>query len=143
MLVANRLFSLLVPGGGLVILAPSGLWRGSERWKQVVINTLKDWLGEDRLSGSGPFRPGPRHEECLAQTAFVDLKVVDIRKVHAWTTESLVGYLYSTSFASKAVLGPLQEGFERDLRVRLASLQAEDELGEEMEFTIISVKKPR
>jgi SAM-dependent methyltransferase len=141
-LVANRLYNLLEPGGGLVLLAPSSLWRGPEPWKQVVVQTLKDWLGADRLAASRPFRAAPLHEECLAQTPFVDLKVVDICKVHVWTTDSLVGYLYSTSFASKAVLGPLHDEFERDLRARLNTLRTEDGLAEEMEFTIISARKP-
>lgn len=141
-LVANRLYKLLEPGGGLVLLAPSGIWRGPEPWKQVVVQTLKDWLGADRLAALRPFRAAPLHQECLAQTPFVDLKVVDICKEHIWTTDSLVGYLYSTSFASKAVLGPLRSEFERDLRGRLSAFRAEDGLAEEIEVTIISARKP-
>lgn len=140
--VANRLYDLLEPGGGLVLLAPSGIWRGPEPWKQVVVQTLKDWLGVDKLAALRPFSAGPLHQECLAQTAFVDLKVIDICKVHVWTTDSLVGYLYSTSFASKAVLGPLHDEFERELRARLDALRAVDGLAEEIVFTIISAKKP-
>ena len=68
--------------------------------------------------------------------------MIDICKVHVWTTDSLVGYLYSTSFASKAVLGPLHDEFERDLRARLDALRAVDGLAEEIVFTVISAKKP-
>jgi ubiquinone/menaquinone biosynthesis C-methylase UbiE len=38
-LVANRLYELLEPCGGLVVLAPSSIWRGPESWKQVVSKT--------------------------------------------------------------------------------------------------------
>jgi FkbM family methyltransferase len=141
--VAGRIYELLEPGGGLVILAPSSIWRGAEHWKEVVIRTIKDWLGEERRAGSGTFKTAPLHEECLAQTLFADLSVVDIHQLHVWTADSLIGYLYSTSFASKAVLGHLREPFEKDLRNRLAKLATDDRFSDQIEFTIISGRKPR
>ncbi len=131
-LVANRLYELIEPGGGLVVLAPSSIWRGPESWKQVVGRTIKDWLGEERRAGSGMFKTAPLHQECLAQTPFADVKVIDVHKMHVWTADCLVGYLYSTSFASRAVLGDLQEPFELDLRNRLAGLSTENQFSEEM-----------
>jgi hypothetical protein len=62
-------------------------------------------------------------------------------KMHVWNADSLVGYLYSTSFASRAVLGDLQEPFEMDLRTRLARYSADDEFPEAIDFTIISASK--
>jgi ubiquinone/menaquinone biosynthesis C-methylase UbiE len=125
-LVLARLYELLQPGGGLVILAPSSLWHGPEPWKQVVLSTIKDWLGEERRAGSGVFQPGLRHAEFLVQTGFSGPKVVAISKEHVWTADTLVGYLYSTSFASRAVFRERQGPFERDLRNRLASLSTQD-----------------
>jgi ubiquinone/menaquinone biosynthesis C-methylase UbiE len=141
--VANRIYEMLEPGGGLVILAPSSIWRGAEPWKEVAVRTIKDWLGEERRAGSGMFKTAPRHEECLAQTPFSDLRVVDIHQLHVWTADSLIGYLFSTSFASKAVLGHLVEPFEKDLRNRLAMLATDDQFSDQIEYTIISGQKPR
>lgn len=142
-LVGNRLYEMLEPGGGLVILAPSSVWRGDEQWKKVVHQTIRDWLGEERRAGSGTFAPGPTHEQCLAQTPFSDIKRVDIYQDYIWSADTLVGLLYSTSFASRAVLGSQAPGFERDLRNRLAALSPLDVFPEQIEFTIISARKPR
>jgi SAM-dependent methyltransferase len=140
-LVARRFYELIEPGGGLVVLAPSSIWRGHELWKKVVIRTINDWLGDERRAGSGTFNSGPLHEECLAQTPFSEVKIVTIHKAHVWNADSLVGYLYSTSFASKAVLGDAQKRFEGDLRNRLARVSPENEFPDTMEFTIISASK--
>ena len=107
--IANRLHKLMEPTGGLVALSPSSFWRGCEPWQQVVITTIKDWLGEERRAGAGVFKAAPLHQECLAQTPFADIKTTEIHKTHIWTADSIVGYLYSTSFASHAVLGNLRE----------------------------------
>jgi SAM-dependent methyltransferase len=139
-LVANRLCKLIEPAGGLVALSPSSFWRGREPWQQVVIRTIRDWLGEQRRAGAGVFKATPLHQECLAQTPFTDIKVIDIHKTHVWTADSIVGYLCSTSFASRAVLGNLREPFENDLRERLSRLSAQDRFAEEIEFSIVSAR---
>ena len=139
-LVANRLHKLMEPTGGLVALSPSSFWLGREPWQQVVIQTIKDWLGEQRRAGAGVFKAAPLHQECLAQTPFSDIKAIVIHKTHIWTADSIVGYLYSTSFASHAVLGNLRQSFEDDLRERLSRLSAEDRFAEEMEFSIVSAR---
>jgi SAM-dependent methyltransferase len=141
--IGNRLYEMLEPGGGLVILAPSSIWRGEEQWKKVVHQTIRDWLGEERRAGSGTFAPGPTHELCLAQTPFSDVKSVDIYQDYVWSADTLIGLLYSTSFSSRAVLGGRVAGFEQDLRDRLAALCPLDVFPEQIEFTIISARKPR
>jgi SAM-dependent methyltransferase len=138
--VANRLQNLVEPAGGLVALSPSSFWRGREPWQQVVIRTIRDWLGEERRAGVGVFKAAPLHQECLARTPFADIKVIEIHKTHIWTADSIVGYLYSTSFASRAVLGHFQKSFENDLRERLSRLSAEDQFAEEIEFSIVSAR---
>jgi hypothetical protein len=139
-LVANRLHKLIEPAGGLVALSPLSFWGGREPWQQVVISTTREWLGEERRAGSGVFEAVPLHQECLAQTPFADIKLVEIHKTHVWTANSIVGYLYSTSFASRAVPGSLREPFEIDLRKRLSRLSAEDRFAEEIEFSIVSAR---
>jgi SAM-dependent methyltransferase len=139
-LVANRLHKLMEPAGGLVALSPSSFWRGQEPWQQVIIRTIKDWLGEERRAGTGVFKAAPLHQECLAQTPFADIKVTEFHKTHVWSADSIVGYLYSTSFASRAVLGNLREPFEDDLRERLSRLSAADQFAEEIEFSIVSAR---
>lgn len=137
--VANRLHKLIEPAGGLVALS-SSFWRGREPWQQVVIRTIRDWLGEERRAGADVFKAAPLHRECLAQTPFADIRVIEIHQTQIWTADSIVGYLYSTSFASQAVLGNLRKPFEDDLRERLSRLSAGDRFAEEIEFSIVSAR---
>lgn len=139
--VANRLYDMIEPGGGLVALSPASFWNGREAWHQVVIDTIRHWLGAERRAGSGTFKPSPLHQQSLAQTRFTDITSVDIQKPHIWTADSIVGYLSSTSFASRAVLGKSWPAFETDLRARLGRLSSEDWFAEEIEVSIVSARK--
>jgi ubiquinone/menaquinone biosynthesis C-methylase UbiE len=139
--VANRLYDMIEPGGGLVALSPASFWSGREAWHQVVIKTIRHWLGAERRAGAGLFKVGPLHQEYLAQTRFTDIKSVDIRKLHIWTADSIVGYLSSTSFASRAVLGKSWTAFENDLRARLTGHSSEDRFAEEIEISIVSARR--
>ena len=140
--VANRLYDMIEPGGGLVALSPASFWNGREAWHQVVIETIRHWLGAERRAGSGTFKVGPLHQDHLAQTPFIDIKSVDIQKPHIWTADSIVGYLSSSSFASRAVLGKSWPAFEKDLRARLVKLSSEARFAEEIEISIVSARKP-
>src|SRR5262249_53155727 len=117
--LADRLFPMLEPGGGLVAIASASFWSRSGPWQTVVIDTIKTWLGDERRAGAGTYREQPYHQEILRETRFGEPTVVDFVMPHTWTTDSLIGYLYSTSFASRAVLAERAEHFERDLRARL------------------------
>jgi hypothetical protein len=66
--------------------------------------------------------------------------VTELHKTPIWSADSIVGYLYSTSFASRAVLGNLRESFEDDRRERLSRFSAADQFAEEVEFSIVSAR---
>jgi SAM-dependent methyltransferase len=71
----------------------------------------------------GP-RPEMKHptvvyEVALAQSPFSDVEVLSVPVERTWTVDQLVGYAYSTSFASLERVGDRREEFERELRARL------------------------
>jgi predicted RNA methylase len=139
--VADRLYNLMEPMGGIVAISPSSFLTGREPWQEVVIQTIKDWLGQERRAGAGIFKSAPLHQECLAQTPFTNSKLIDFHTTHVWTIDNFIGFLYSTSFASRAVLGDLQEPFEDDLRSRLSRISDTDRFVEEIEFSIVSARR--
>jgi hypothetical protein len=141
-MVAQRLDKLVETDGAIVILSPSSLWTGRARdWKEVVIDTIKRWLGEERRAGSGTYRARPQHQECLIETPFCALTEMTFLQPHVWTMDGIIGYLFSTSFASRAVLGDKAEEFERDLRARLSRLSPEGRFEDEIEHSVISAKR--
>jgi ubiquinone/menaquinone biosynthesis C-methylase UbiE len=141
--VAHRLDKFIEPGGAIVVLSPSSFWAGrATSWKAIVVETIKRWLGEERRAGPGLYAARPLHEECLQQTPFNAITQTTLVQPHVWTADSIVGYLFSTSFASKAVLGEKAESFERDLRARLSSLSPNGQFEDEIEHSIISARRP-
>jgi SAM-dependent methyltransferase len=141
-MVAQRLDQLIEPGGVIVILSPASFWTGRARgWKTIVMDTIKRWLGEERRAGPGTYGQRSLHQECLKETPFCALTEATFLQPQVWTTDSIVGYLFSTSFASRAVLGEKAEGFERDLRVRLSDLSPEGRFEDEIEYSVISAKR--
>jgi len=141
--VAHALFPLIVSGGGLVALASSSVWAGEEPWKAALLETMNAWLGPDlgRRVGAGRLPGAPLHQDVLRETPFGEPRVVNVVKRHAWTTDALIGLLYSSSLQVRDVLGGRTGEFERDLRGRLTRLVPYDRFEEDIEFTVISARK--
>jgi hypothetical protein len=125
-LVLDRCRALLSPGGGIALVGFVGgtFWGSDVPWERAVVEVIRRWLGLERRAGSGTFRPAdhPRHEEVLARSEYVDVQVGKISVPHVWEIDTLIGYLYSTSFCSPALLGANQAAFEDDLRQTLLDL---------------------
>jgi SAM-dependent methyltransferase len=141
--VVNALFPLIAPRGGLVALASSSVWRGEEPWKAALLETMNAWLGPDlgRRASAGRLLGAPLHEDVLRETPFGEPRVVNVVKRHAWTTDTLIGLLHSSSLQVRDVLGSRTGEFERDLRERLTRLVPNDRFEEDIDFTIISARK--
>ncbi len=141
--VAHALFPLIAPGGGLVVLASSSVWVGEEPWKSALLETMIAWLGPGpgRRAAAGRLPGAPLHQDVLRETPFGAPRILNVVKRHAWTTDTLMGLLYSSSLQLRDVLGSHAGEFERDLRERLTRLAPNDRFVEDIEFTVISARK--
>ena len=133
---------LLVPGGTLVILGSTSLWHGEEPWHGIVCDVIRHWCGENRRAGTGLFQtPSEPHQTTLERLGYaVDETMFEVD--HKWSARTLLGYLYSTSFASPGVLAGNRNRFEADL---MASLLAHDHSGqyyETLRFHLILARPP-
>jgi SAM-dependent methyltransferase len=135
--VGDRIYDLTEPGGHLVVLAPNDISRETTSWEKLVREALVRHLGPERRAGTGTFCQGERHQQALARTRFKRIEQRDISVVESWSTDQIIGLLYSTSFASKAVLGDRADDFERDLRQSLAQLSPGNQFEKINETTVI------
>ena len=102
-------------------------------WLNVANEVVKTWLGEARRAGSGYYvHPEERHEEVLARSPFKRMETCCFDYRQRRDLDSIVGFLYSTSYASPAVLGEKRGPFERDLRQVLIDLEPSGEFQEEV-----------
>jgi hypothetical protein len=64
-------------------------------------------------------QPNVRYAQALAESPFNDVVEIRVEVERTWTIDQLIGFAYSTSFASLARLGDRREEFERLMRERL------------------------
>jgi SAM-dependent methyltransferase len=64
-------------------------------------------------------QPDVRYEQSLAASRFSDVTRLSVEIERTWTIDQLIGFAYSTSFASLQRVGDRREEFERALRARL------------------------
>ena len=81
----------------------------------------------EELTGARPQSPGRLvdYDSALRESAFSDVVNLSVVDERMWTRDSLVGWAFSTSFASLERLGARRAEFERELRARLKPLYVE------------------
>jgi len=139
--VGELIYDLLEPNGSLAVLSPSGLHSGSTPWELAIREALKRHLGSERRAGGGVYCEGERHEQALKRTRFKNMEIVNIPVCERWSIDQIVGFLYSTSYASKAVLGDRAAAFEQDVRRSLRRLLPEGQAEKLVEYTVILAER--
>ncbi len=143
-LVAQHSRRWLAPHRWLAILGSNSTWTGTAPWQAVARKVIQKWLGEQRRAGSGTFStPVLPHEAIVAEAGFEEVREFKLSVPHTWTLDAFVGYLYSTSFASRAVLGSTVADFEADMRRALREHDPSDRYIEDILFYYILGRRPR
>ena len=127
-----------VPSTGVVaVFGDRSFWEADSPWKKAVRRIIQDFLGERRRAGGGVFSHHDRpYSEILKESPFCHVEEVTIPVRRAWNTESILGYLYSTSFAARSLFGDRIEQFEAAVRAALAEYSENDIFSEENAFII-------
>jgi hypothetical protein len=64
-------------------------------------------------------QPRVLYDQALAASVFSDVEKLTVEYERTRTVEDLIGFAYSTSFASPARVAERRDEFERELRARL------------------------
>jgi SAM-dependent methyltransferase len=124
----RALDSLVEPGGSLVIASDNELiWNTAGDWQAAVRAVVQRWLGTPRRASGALFTPPAElWEVVIARSPFGRFERYELAYQRSWDTEHILGYLYSTSYCSRQLLGERQPAFERELRATLAELNPAD-----------------
>jgi trans-aconitate methyltransferase len=146
-LIAKGALQWLQPGCCLASLGSDGVMAGKEPWQRLVAEIVRRWTSRARPSGDGAAQPqpisGPAHyQQVLHEAEFEDVASEAFVEAHTWTIETILGYLYSTSFCSKHVLGDIAEAFEADLRAALLAHGPSGTYREQIGFGYTIGRKP-
>lgn len=125
-IVLKKVFDITERDGGIVVVSnnsPILTDKGNDKYKTVVQETIKKYLGEKRRAGNSYYQhSGERFEDIIGRSKFHGLQTFNhIYKQH-WTIDEIVGFLASTSFASRRLFGDRIEEFEKELKNKLFQL---------------------
>jgi SAM-dependent methyltransferase len=139
-LVARRCLEWLAPGGCLATMGGDGATVGPEPWQKAARDVVRRFV-RHQSPGDGPPDLDDRGEG-LRRAGFIDVAVYEFLVAHAWTVESIIGHLYSTSYGSKTQLGERAAAFEAGLTDALLAAEPSGRFRQEATFGYTFARKP-
>lgn len=142
----DHLDRMVIPGGRLAITGTSSgsiIFDATEGWAYEIQKILRKMMGETRRAGTGTYEgPTETFEEVLARSPFIRVETFEMEDTRYLTTEEIIGFLYSTSYASKGVLGDKQAAFEREVRQTLREINPEDQFADHTSIGTFLASRP-
>lgn len=148
--VLRKIYEHTEKGGGVAIVTKSAhVWKRDktddnekERWKKVYKDLVRKYLGEERRAGNSLYRPPSEDfDDALDNSPFGG----HTEWTHAFsrtrTLEAIIGFLYSTSFASRRLLGARVDTFEAELRNELLKIEPSGVFTEQVQLEALIAKK--
>lgn len=139
-LVLRKVKEMLAPGCGIALVGGiSGWLDGPEDWHGTVSEVIRRYLGDRRRAGAGlaTHMEGERFEETLARNGWrVELNR-DYPQLLEWDIDSILGQLWSSSYANRRLFGERVSEFESDLRAYLLDLRPDGVFRETCVFGLV------
>lgn len=136
--------------GGVVIATESAhVWKRDktddsekERWKGVYKDLVRKYLGKERRAGNSLYRPPSEDfDDALDGSPFGGHTEWTHQFPRTRTFEAIIGFLYSTSFASRRLLGARVGAFEAELRDELLKIEPTGIFTEQVKLEVLIAKK--
>jgi ubiquinone/menaquinone biosynthesis C-methylase UbiE len=136
----DKLQRITEPEGGIAIIGDGSFWTGKEPWQKRIKEVVKDFLGEKRRAGNTTFNTSEEpYVEMLRKSGYGDVEYHALHVQREWDLRSIIGCLYSTSFAAPRLFGDKLQEFESQLSKELVQAnQGKKRFLEDAEFTIQS-----
>ncbi|MFF3072808.1 class I SAM-dependent methyltransferase [Kitasatospora sp. NPDC057936] len=127
----------VAPGGAVAVFGDNSFWAADSPWKQSVRAVVQSFLGEERRAGNSTFKHHNRpYSEIMEESPFNRVEEIRVPVHRTWSTNSILGYLYSTSFAAPHLFGGRLDEFEAAVEAVLAEHSTVDVFPEDNEFLI-------
>lgn len=124
--VLAKVYDITEEGGGVTIVSnPSSIHRNknNDPRKDVVLSVIEKHLGKKRRAGKSLYKkPKGKFENALMRSGFSRFQTFTDSYTQSWDIDSIISFLYSTSFANKQLLGDKLEAFENDIKKSLLEL---------------------
>lgn len=127
----------LTNDGGIALIFSRSLWCGTEDWQKKTKEIIKKFLGEERRTTQGKFQAPKADFGRLLAEVFPKTEEKIIPYEWRWDIESVIGYLYTTSFCSRTLLGDKTEEFENTLKKELLAMDSSGRFKEIIPLQVI------
>jgi ubiquinone/menaquinone biosynthesis C-methylase UbiE len=142
--VLTDLDSLIQDDGGIAIIDDRSIWTGEEDWQHAVKKVVQKYLGEERRAGKGTFKePTEPWEKIISRSAFSVVVLKEVPIIRTWSVESIIGWLFSSSYARPEYFGNRIENFKKDINETLLSLNPKGVFNEYAHFKLLLASRPR
>ncbi|THJ50825.1 class I SAM-dependent methyltransferase [Candidatus Frankia alpina] len=129
---------MVTPTGGFVIVSDYGLDRPATDWQRAIEQTQAKFLGTVRRAGSGVVVPTMESHEIVAKRSpFRRVERILYEFERRWTIEQVIGYLYSTSFQVRGLLGARRTAFEEEITEALRVCSPDNKFVEPVQLTAV------
>lgn len=120
----RRLCGNMENDGAIAIISDGSFWTGKEPWQIKIKEVIQEYLGSARKAGKKNNYAAPQEPfaTILKRNGFWDITSKTIPITRHWTPDSIIGYLYTTSFSSYNLYNGRNADFERRLRNELAAI---------------------
>ncbi|MCM8819791.1 MAG: hypothetical protein NC925_03240 [Candidatus Omnitrophica bacterium] len=136
--VLKALDGIINENGGVAIFGDGSFWTGKEEWERAVKRVVQKYLGEERRAGKGKFKASEKPwDEIIAHSPFKFVRIHDVPIVRNWDIESIIGYLFSTSFAAPRLFGDRLDEFKKEIKNVLLSINPKGAFRENAVWAII------
>lgn len=103
----------------------------------VIDNVVSKWYGNERRAGNTTYsHPEKSHSSIIEESKF-KLETHNLASYkYIWDIESIIGYIYSTSYGTKRFLGPYVKLFEKELKKELLKLNSNGKFQENINLSV-------
>lgn len=136
----QTLHDVLESGGGVALIGDGSFWTGGEPWQRKVKEVIQRFLGQRRRAGQSTYSaPEEPYVITLKKNGYDDPCYESISVIRSWDIQSIIGYLYSTSFSARHLYGERIAKFESVMTEELLRAnQGKQAFVEHAEFVIQS-----
>jgi ubiquinone/menaquinone biosynthesis C-methylase UbiE len=145
--ILENVYNLTEKDGAVAIIYDSsgaGALRDTqkEKWKEIQRDMIRKYLGEKRRAGNSFYNePAQDFESFLDASPFDGHYEWAHDYVRTWTVDSIIGFLYTTSFATQRHFGERIGEFETELRHKLLELEPSGSFSEGVQIHVLYALK--
>jgi trans-aconitate methyltransferase len=135
--ILARLDDQVAPTGAVAVFGDNSFWAATSDWKAAVRAVIQEFLGEQRRAGTSTFNHHNRpYSEIMRESPFNQVEEFTVPVTRTWTADSILGYLYSTSFAAPHLFGDHLDEFDQRALDTLKQFSDAEAFPEQNEFLV-------